>query len=87
MNKVIENFILLILLFHKAKSDCLENIRKVQTSNQNAMSLTLEWDYTCGQCWQCDEKDGKDPVTSITFKIYCYHQKWIACDVNKRVSN
>ena len=41
MNKVMEYFTLLILLSHKAKSDCLENIRKVETSNQNAPTFLL----------------------------------------------
>ena len=56
----------------------------IETSNNNndATNLTLGWDYTCGQCQQCNIGE----ASTITFKIYWIHEEWLACDVKKNVS-
>ena len=60
----------------------MQNLRIVKNQNDNANSLTLGWEYKCGQCSQCDTEE----VNMITFKIYWEHQEWLACDIKKNVS-
>ena len=60
----------------------MQNLRIVKNQNDNANSLTLGWEYKCGQCSQCDTEE----VNMITFKIYWEHQEWLACDIKKSVS-
>jgi len=57
----------------------------IETSNSNndATNLTLGWDYTCGQCQQCNIGE----ASTITFKIYWIHEEWMACDVKKNDNN
>ena len=62
--------------------DCLQNLSIVKNQNDNANSLTLGWEYKCGQCSQCDTEE----VNMIKFKIYWEHQEWMACDIKKNVS-
>ena len=63
--------------------DCLQNLSIVKIQNDyDYHSLTLGWEYKCGQCSQCDTEE----VNMITFKIYWEHQEWLACDIKKSVS-
>jgi len=82
MKKVLQDIIFLFLFLqiaHSVNGDCLQNLRIVKNQNDNANSLTLGWEYKCGQCSQCDTEE----VNMITFKIYWEHQEWLACDIKK----
>merc|ERR1712004_58007 len=84
MRKKVQNSIFLFLVLQviqNVNGDCLENLRIIETSNNNndATNLTLGWDYTCGQCQHCNIGE----VSTITFKIYWIHEEWMACDVKK----
>ena len=60
----------------------MQNLRIVRNQNDNANSLTLGWEYKCGQCKQCNTEE----VNIVTFKIYWNHEEYLACDIKKNVS-
>ena len=57
----------------------MQNLRIVKNQNDNANSLTLGWEYKCGQCSQCDTEE----VNMITFKIYWEHNLPVGGGLNK----
>ena len=60
----------------------MQNLQIVRNQNDNANSLTLGWEYKCGECKQCNTEE----VNIVTFKIYWNHEEYLACDIKKNVS-
>ena len=50
---------------------CLSNLKVKAATNR---TITLDWDYTCYQ-----------QASSVLFKVYYEHQKFLACRTGKKV--
>ena len=50
---------------------CLSNLKVKAATNR---TITLDWDYTCYQ-----------QASSVLFKVYYEHQKFMACRTGKKV--
>ena len=50
---------------------CLSNLRVKEATNR---TITLDWDYSCYA-----------QASSVSFKVYYEHQKFMACRTGKKV--
>ena len=64
--------LILISIISEVYGVCLSNLKVKEATNR---TITLSWDYTC-----------YEQATSVVFKVYYNHQKFLACRTGKKVS-
>jgi len=62
--------LILISILSEVYGVCLSNLKVKEATNR---TITLSWDYTC-----------YEQATSVVFKVYYNHQKFLACRTGKK---